>query len=205
MKERSRLNNFWIKVPFAGICIFLGLYVIAACLYPGGSQADISAKGFSWINNYWCDLLSEQAKNGLYNTARPVAVVSWLILCFSLSVFWYFLPRLFLINVTGKKIIQFSGVGCMLITSFLFTSLHDVVIHIVVLFGFIALSGAYIGFYSNRMYGLFYAGVFCMFLMGMNYYIMLERNFVSYLPLIQKITFAIVLVWMFFINRKLWS
>ena len=204
MEKDSGTNSFLIRISFFGICIFVLLYIIAAFLYPGGSQADKSTKAFSWLNNYWCDLLSEQAKNGQNNTAKPIAIISWLILCASLSVFWYFLPQLFSLKATGKKIIQVCGIAAMLIAAFLFTRLHDVVIHAGGALGFIAFVGTFTGFYKNKMYGLFLTGLFCVALMGLNYYIMVTDDLISYLPIVQKITFVIVLLWILFINRKLY-
>jgi hypothetical protein len=205
MKLENGTNKLWTRVPVFGICIFIALYFVAAFYYPGGSQADKTGRSFSWLNNYWCDLLSEKAKNGNDNTARPVAIISWLVLCFSLSVFWYFLPLLFSISTTGKKIIRFCGITAMLIATFLFTSLHDVVIQVAGLLGFIAFIGTFIGLYKTRLYGFFYTGLFCLVLMCLNYIIMVGNTFTSYLPIIQKITFIVVLTWVLFINRKLIS
>lgn len=204
MKKETRENRFLTSLPFWGIGIFLVLYVIAAFFYPGGSRADQGAKTFSWFNNYWCDLLSEPAKNGQSNTARPVAVVSWIILCFSLAIFWYHLPKLFSINSNWKKIIQISGVMAMLIAVFLFTSLHDIVIQAAGLASLAALTGALLGFYRTGLYGYFWTGLFCVLLMGLNYFIMISDSFSHYLPVIQKLTFVIVLMWVVIINRTLY-
>lgn len=35
---------------------FLLFYVVATFFYPGGSQLDKTASGFSWTQNYWCNL-----------------------------------------------------------------------------------------------------------------------------------------------------
>ncbi len=56
-------------------------------LYPGGSQVDVNSKGFSWINNYWCNLLNENAISGQHNPGRPIALTGMAVLCFSLSFF----------------------------------------------------------------------------------------------------------------------
>jgi len=59
-------------LPTFGILIFCGLFVYAASLYPGGSQADINSDGFNWVHNFWCNLMLENALNGRENPARPV-------------------------------------------------------------------------------------------------------------------------------------
>ncbi|MFN7116301.1 MAG: hypothetical protein ACK4TA_05840, partial [Saprospiraceae bacterium] len=60
--------RLWLRLtPLVGIVLFLVLYIVAAFYYPGGSNADHSAKGFSIVHNYWCDLLAIGAKNGQIN------------------------------------------------------------------------------------------------------------------------------------------
>ncbi len=191
------------RITFLGICIFMVLYFVSAYFYPGGSQADKTVKGFSWLNNFWCDLLNEQAKNGQYNAARPIAISSWLILCFSFMIFWYFLPALLQVTDVLKKTIRFCGVAAMLTSTLLFTHLHDAVIHTASLLGLIAICGTFAGFYKSGHRRFFYTGLFCLALMCLNYFIMVSNTFTIYLPVIQKITFAVVLVSVFFVNREL--
>lgn len=192
------------RVVFIGAGIFIMLYFLAAWFYPGGSQADKNLRVFSWMNNYWCDLLSEQAKNGQVNTARPVAVAGWIILCLSLMIFWYFLPALLPENNVFRKITRWCGVAAMLVAMALFTKLHDVVIHIGGALCFVALCSTFAGFYKARRYNFFYTGLFCMVLMIINYLIMIGGIGTTWLPLIQKITFFLVIAWILFINRALY-
>lgn len=205
MQKKIRTDIILTWIPFSGICLFVLLYYISTFFYPGGSWADKGAAGFSWLNNYFCDLLDEKAKNGQYNSARLPAIVSWVVLCISLSVFWYLIPKLLSIYNTGKRVIQYCGITAMFIASFLFTSLHDIVTHLSGMFGFIALGVTFSGLYKSRLTGFFYTGLFCMVLMGLNYYIMLGNVFSNFLPVVQKITFLLVLLWIFLLNRKLYQ
>jgi uncharacterized membrane protein YfhO len=43
------ISRTFILSPFIGVVLFLILYVVATIFYPGGSQADMNATGFSWI------------------------------------------------------------------------------------------------------------------------------------------------------------
>lgn len=86
------LKKIHILVPVFGISLFAVLYFIATQYYPGGSQADVKSIGFSWQHNYWCNLLNENAMNGQANPARPIAISAMIILCFSLTYFWFNLP-----------------------------------------------------------------------------------------------------------------
>ncbi len=203
MKDNNK-NDWWMKLSLAGIFIFILLFTAAASLYPGGSYADKAAKGYSWLNNYWCDLLSEDAKNGLPNTARPVAIAGWFVLCISLSIFWYILPERFLITTTHKKIIRYSGVMAMAIAAVLFTSFHDEVIYLGGVFGFISLTGIFVALYKSKLYHFFYSGIASAFLIIINYWIVLTGKYIALLPLIQKITFAVILCWIFFISKRLY-
>ncbi len=197
-------NRWWIRLSLFGIFIYILLFAGAASLYPGGSYEDKTAKGYSWLNNYWCDLLSEDAKNGMANTARPMAIAAWFVLCFSLSIFWYVLPEKFLITATHKKIIRFCGVVAMAIAAVLFTSLHDEVIYLGGIFGFISLAGIFVALQKSKLYRFFYSGIICALLIAINYYIVLTETQIALLPLIQKITFAVILLWIFFICKRLY-
>ena len=203
MDAQKRVKSHWVMIPVYGTCVFIVLYFIATLLYPGGSQADKAANGFSWLNNYWCDLLDEKAKNGATNNARIIAVVAWCIVCLSLSVFWYFIPLLFSEDTRLTKLVRYSGSTAMFIAIPLFTPLHDWVIQVAGLFGLVALLASFTGLYKNRLFDLFYSGLCCFVLMMFNYIIMMSGVFREYLPLIQKITFVIVLAWMLSINRRL--
>jgi hypothetical protein len=191
----QRSNTNLLLSPVIGICFFIILYFIAAALYPGGSEINRSAKGFSWRHNYWCDLLETHAENGEPNTARPVAIAAMAILCISVGSFWYFVPRLFAFNPFIKKIIQWTGILSMSIIVFLQADFHDIVINTAGLSGIIAITGTLIGLYKNHSYLLFVAGVLCLLLFFLNNYIYYTKQLIYYLPVIQKISFLLFLLW----------
>jgi len=200
-----KTKNYWILFPVLGIATFIILYIIATFLYPGGSDADHAAKGFNWFNNYWCDLVAAVAKNGENNNARPVAMCAMIILCVSLSVFWYFLPRLFNFNKFGRNAVQFSGIASMAaIVLLLFSNYHDTIINIAALLGTISLICTFRGLYKARYLKTFSAGLLCIILIAINNFIYYTYLFILYLPVIQKITFLIFLLWVSAINLQLY-
>jgi len=203
MRTDNRKTNAWMMVPVFGIGAFVLLYVAAAWLYPGGSQADKTANGFSWLQNYWCDLLDGTAKNGTTNGGRSVAIVAWFTLCLSLALFWYFLPLLFGAYTRLKTTARCGGVAAMLVAIPLFSPLHDWVIQVAGFFGLLAFVATFIGLFKSKYYGFFYSGLFCGMLMVLNYAIMMSGIYSEYLPLIQKITFGIVLIWILAVNNEL--
>jgi hypothetical protein len=142
-----------------GILVFALLYVAATFYYPGGSNADKTTAGFDWFNNYWCDLTGQFAKNGATNSARPIALTAMIILCSTLAVFWFYVPRLFSDN-KFNQVIRYAGITSMTVAVFLFTDFHDTVINVAGTLGIAALTGVFIGLYKNNLTKLFGYGVF---------------------------------------------
>lgn len=130
--------------PFFGTIVFICLYIIATFYYPGGSQVDKYSNGFSWSNNYWCNLLNETSINGKHNPARPIAISAMVILCLSLANFWYIFPEKTATKKSIRLTIQISGALAMTISLFLFTSFHDIIIIVASLFGMLAIFGTFI-------------------------------------------------------------
>lgn len=195
-----------LLLPAGGSVLFTLLYIIATSLYPGGSQKDANSVGFSWLDNYWCNLLSETAINGQPNAARPMASVAMVMLAFSLSLFWFLFPVSLSLGKSLNRLMQVSGILSMLMVFLLFTdSHHDAIINIASVLGIIALGCTYIGLYKNRRYGLFYFGLINLLLIASNNYCYYSNNFIKYLPAVQKITFAFFLAWIFFICTRLYK
>ena len=189
--------------PVFGISVFALLYFAATFFYPGGSNADKTTAGFDWFNNYWCDLTGQFAKNGEINSARPIALTAMIILCSTLAMFWFYVPRLF----SGNKfyqVIRYAGITSMAIAVFLFTGFHDSVINVAGTLGIAALTGVLIGLYKNNLTKLFGYGVFCLGLMLFNYFIYETGFLIASLPIIQKATFVLFLVWICSINVYLY-
>jgi hypothetical protein len=183
-----------------GIFLFILFYIIAASLYPGGSQADINSKGFSWINNYWCNLLNEKAINGQQNTAKPIAIVAMFILCLTMAIFWYIFPKLVGLNMAGRLSIQISGALAMILGIFLFTDMHDTIVNTASLCGLVATTGTFIGLYKLKWTKLFGLGIFNLILIGLNNVLYYGEGLRSYLPIVQKITFLSFLLWICLIS-----
>jgi hypothetical protein len=198
-------SKYYLLVPIFGICLFVILFFASTFLYPGGNQLDKNLKGFSFLNNYWCDLLSIEAKNGQPNLARPLAISAWVMLCFTLSFFWQRIPGFLCIPDMMKKTIRICGITTMAVAALMFTQMHNIVIHISALTGCLASLATFIGLFKTRLYNFFYFGLISFILMGMNYCMMVFGVFISYLPLIQKITFTVILMCICFICQSLYK
>ncbi len=176
--------------------LFVVLYFIATFFYPGGSLVDKNSIGFSWTNNYWCNLLMENAINGQHNSAKPIALTGMFVLCLTLSNFWFVFPRHINIGKNTKLTIQISGILAMIIAFFLFTDFnHDIITNFSSVFGLIATVGTFIGLYKTKWFRLFAFGLINILLVGLNNYVYYTKGLIIYLPIIQKISFATFLIW----------
>lgn len=205
IKQVEKQKTIWVLTPLFGTFLFVVLYIIATIFYPGGSQADKNAIGFSWTNNYWCNLLNENAINGQPNPAKPIAITGMFVLCVTLTFFWFLFAKHISLDRKLKLLIKVSGTLAMTIAFFLFTNFdHDLVINLASIFGLFATAGIFIGLYKTKWFGLFAFGLVNILLAGLNNYVYYNKELVNYLPVIQKITFAAFLVWVCSIDINLY-
>ena len=178
-----------------GLILFVLFYVFAALQYPGGSRIHPNETGFSFWNNYLCDLLDINAVNGLPNPARYYSRIALFVLCLGLMLFWYYVPRLFVQKKGNGIAIRATGMGSMLITLFMNDSNHDVVVRVAGIFGAVALILLMAQLLKTGHIALFRFGLFCLLIFLVNYYIYETSIYLDTLPVIQKITFISFLSW----------
>ncbi len=199
-KQSNKRSNTWLLTPLAGILLFFFLYIVAAYLYPGGSRTDKQASGFSLLHNYWCDLFDVVAYNGVVNPSKPIAIIALVILTASFGLLWYLLPRLFDFKNTRQSIMQVTGIGSMVVFTFLFTRYHETVINLSGLLGATALVIAFLELRSAHKYILFRTGVLCLTLSCFNYCIYQTGILLFLLATTQKLTFLAFFVWAGMLN-----
>jgi len=202
---KSKAQNLWVLTPLFGTFFFVCLYIAATLFYPGGSQADKNSKGFSWMNNYWCNLLNENAMNGEHNSARPVALASMFVLCFTLATFWCIFPQQVNFRKRNRLAIQISGAVSMTIGMFLFTALHDMIINVTALCAVVAIAGTFAGLHKLKWRRLFLLGIFNFVLVVLNNILYYGQGLKLYLPVVQKITFLFFLFWICLIDINLYN
>lgn len=194
--EQTSSIVLWPLLSIGGILFFVFFFLIAAAYYPGGSNANLHAVGFSWMNNYWCELLGENAKNGLKNLARPYAMTGMIILSISVSIFWWKIPTIvFEKRRIIRSIMRYSGMLSMIFSALIFTDWHDGIIYAAVFSGAISFTLLFYELFRNKRDFLSYFGIVCLGFIFMNCMIYISNIGIEYLPLIQKFTFAITLIW----------
>jgi hypothetical protein len=195
-------SRFRTLTPLFGIILFLVLYVTATKYYPGGSQADHYAAGFSWVNNYWCNLLNEKAINGQSNHARPIALLASGILALSLVIFWIIFSIYSGFTLIARIVIQGCGIMSMLLLMFLFSSYHDIVINLATAAGLVPLTATFIGLYRLQWKMLYWMGLFSLVLVILNS-VLYYGDMLRFLPLVQKFSFLYFLCWFCLIIIKM--
>jgi hypothetical protein len=202
----KKQNYKTILFPIYGIIIFGILYLIATFYYPGGSQIDKNAIGFSWANNYWCNLLNKIAINGKVNHAKPIAMVGMFILCLSLAFFWFQFPKYIKFNKLGRRTIQISGILAASIGFLLFTNIdHNLITNLASFFGIIAAIVTLLGLYKLKWRFLIYFALINLSLVLLNNILYYNKNLLVYLPIVQKISFVTFLFWICLISLNLYK
>jgi len=207
--DRNFLGNlktpgyYTLLVPIIGMVCFVILYLIAALVYPGGSAAKPGQSGFSFWNNYLCDLLDEIAINGTLNTSRLYARLALAVLCASLMLLWFYLPKLFVKKTTNQYIMWFSGLLAFLVVFFMAGNSHDLIVRIAGVFGVIAFFSCSLELLRAGYHSLGVLGLICLLIFMINYYIYETGAYIDLLPTIQKVTFVTCFLWFFSLNSRL--
>jgi hypothetical protein len=194
MEKITPINKNLLLIPIIGSIIFIILFIIATQYYPGGSQANKNSVGFSWLHNYWCNLLHPIAINGLPNPAQPFMMTAMFLLCGSLMVFWGLFPNYLHINKPFIRLSQITGILAMLMVMLIFTTWHDTLLNIAGVLILVCLTIVYIGLYKNKWYLLFNYGIINLIILAFNNYLYYCTN-LFYLPIVQKISVFIFLGW----------
>lgn len=190
-------------LPTIGILVFIGIYIYASKLYPGGSLADVNSIGFDWRNNHWCNLMRESGLNGIQNQARPVAIAGISILCSSMIIFFIQFANHFEKSRNWKIAIIISGGLAMLSATFIFTKYHDVMTTILSICGTVVIIGMIRALHNNRLTFYKIMGIFCMLIIGLNNFFYYNEDLIQYSPLVQKGAFILILSWTVSLNLKM--
>lgn len=174
-----------------GVLSAIILFCIAAAYYPGGSQMDKNAVGYDWSNNYLCNLFSEKAVNGAPNSGRMWAIVGMLFLCVSFARFFY--------NFSTKipagraaNVIKFCGMGAMFFAFLVFTPLHDFMTTLSSVLGLFAVFYVTVFIFKSKHVILKVLCAACLAILYLNNYIYYTQNGLAFLPILQKISFLII-------------
>lgn len=178
-----------------GIILSLILLTIAAVYYPGGSQADPHSTGYDWKNNYLCNLFTTKAINGADNPARYWAVAGMFFLCISMALFFIRISTK-VCSGTPAAIIKYAGAGSMLFAFFVFTPLHDLFTTTASVLALVALFYITVFIFKSKLLLFKLLSVLCLVVLYFTNYIYYSGNMLMALPVMQKVSFLLVMGWM---------
>lgn len=181
---------------------FVCLYARAAWLYPGGTKSEPLRVGFSLVDNYWCDLLDATTHGGRHNPGRPIAVFATIVLCAGLSVLWWTVPMLFPDARWRERIVRSAGLASAVLTPFVATPWHDLVIDVAGLLGVVAFGVTMSAMGRRGGRGATLLAGSTLGLAVTNFIIWQTGAGLRVLPLIQKAAFAALLCWVVVVSRQ---
>ncbi|MEN8789225.1 MAG: hypothetical protein ABF293_08290 [Flavobacteriaceae bacterium] len=201
----STPKRFVLILPLIGMGVFVFLYLVAAFMYPGGSWKFPEAEGFSFWNNYLCDLLDHYAINGELNNGRYPARIALGFLVSALLLLWYYLPGFLPKKGFNQKVMWISGILSLGTTFFLSTGTHDITVRVAGSLGTLAFLSLFVELFRVGLARLFITGILCLIIFLINYYIYETGRHIEALPIIQKITFAAFISWFAVLNLAMIS
>lgn len=195
----------WLQAALVGLFLFLPMYAFSVLNYQGGSLADPTARGFSFKENFWCDVLQKETYNGTENTLRAFSILAtaWITSC--LCIFWMQVPDIIQIRSIKKEVIQLFGSLSMVFLMFLFTPFHDSLLTVSGGFGLVAFVLLLDEFRRLNVF-LSLMGLLALVSMVWSELVFQIGINIGYLPIYQKISFIFFIFWvmssMFYFVRE---
>lgn len=185
------IKNYPILLGIAGS--FLLLFIATLC-YPGGSQNDLNAPGFSWQHNYLSNLFDPKAMNGLVNTSRPWAIGGMLLLCASLALFFVDFSKKIAVKSAANAIQNF-GISAMFYGFLTVTPYHNMMVTIATALGLVALFSVAVVVLKSKLHFFKITGVVCLLVSCGCNYMYYTGSYLFFLPIVQKVTIFMVIIW----------
>jgi membrane-associated HD superfamily phosphohydrolase len=193
-------KKIWLLSPTIGISLFVLLFYYATLLYPGGSYFNNELTSFSWLQNYWCDLLKDPTLSQKSNPATLIATFAMLVISVSVCSFWIISTHIYP-NPKHHRIIQLSGsIGIFSLLLLLVKSYHNIGLLLAGGFSLLAFSLTLINAYQQRFKALFLLACIAIILSLISYSLFFFGYYAIALPIVQKLNLVAIGVWMIATN-----
>jgi hypothetical protein len=191
MKNKKMLQKNWVTF---GISIATLLLFVATIYYPGGSYLDADSTGFNWQHNYFSNLFTPKAVNGLDNSAQPWAIIGMVFLTISLGGFFVRFSNK-MAEKSTTNVIKYSGLAAMIATFFTITPLHDLMIRISCVFTMICYFYITVFVFKSKLTFLKILSFICLLMLYATAYIYFTSSYLEILPIMQKVSFLVNIIW----------
>ena len=197
----SKVFKYYLPyITIAAMGAYLIVFSIAALDYPGGSTNIPDYIGYSFFHNFLCDVMNPVTQTGVLNHARPLAIVSHLILSFTMISFFYLLPEIFSVKNRNTKLTRGFGMLTMFVFIFMYTEHHDSIVTATAVLGTIALIPFFIELANYPNLGLKNLARICFGLSLIVFLIFVSKIGFYYLPFIQKMAFVLDASWVIWVS-----
>jgi hypothetical protein len=186
-----------LLAPAVGVVAFFALYAVAALLYPGGSHDDHARPGFSFVHNYFCDLLSPVAVNGEPNRGRFFGMLAMALVVPTLALFWHSVVALYPKQRGHVATTRVAGSVSALAMLLLLSPFHDWAVQLGGGFGLIAFGAALVALPRARHGAVFAGGIAAAAVSTACFFIWRTGLALPALAPLQKLAFALFLAWVF--------
>jgi hypothetical protein len=175
-----------------GIIISVSLLYVASKVYPGGSLFDKNSIGFDWTKNFISNLFGAKAINGSDNPSRFWADAGMVFLSLSFAIFFIkFSNRI--PSKSAANVIKYMGVAGMLCTALIVTSLHDIMVTVASTLFLVSIFYITVFTFKTKLHLFKFLCVGCLLVFYYTLYLFGVGPY-TLLPIMQKITFASVIV-----------
>lgn len=196
----NSLKLYLNLLPAFGIILIIITAPLITSKYPGGSIIDSNTIGFEWTGNYWCNLYQETALNGQPNSARMRAIVSSSFLSIVLIGFFLVMNSINIKYKIERKIILIFGLLGVLFTPLGMTQYHDIGVILSGSLCAVAVLTILRILKKEKKYFLYILGYTWGILFAVNYLMFFNTVGIVFLPLLQKISFALFFAWIVIVN-----
>ncbi|MFT5157171.1 MAG: hypothetical protein ACI83I_001730 [Bacteroidia bacterium] len=193
---KSIINKFAVWLPIVAVLLFVGLYVYAASIYPGGTEINPQSLGFDWQRNYWCDLMSGETYGGVQNPSCFYALSAMAIISVGLMAFFILFANRCASSVQNRRIIKICGSLAMIFAFLISTRLHSLMLLLASLFGSVGIFFVLLELFIQKRKQLFTLGIFLLFVLILNNVLYFSSTFLVSVPILQKLGFVLGLGWM---------
>jgi hypothetical protein len=181
--------------PIVTTIAFTLLYALSALLYPGGTRGDPTRVGFSFRDNYWCDVLDRTAYDGKPNPAAPIALAATILLALGLAALWWNAAVLYPQAPRRAAVVRGAGLLSCVAAPFMATTHHDLAINIASALGALAFVITMSAVRAREGWHLVVLGLLALGISGANYAMWQTRWALSAMALVQKAAFVAFLAW----------
>ncbi|MEQ8302978.1 MAG: hypothetical protein RIB47_06275 [Cyclobacteriaceae bacterium] len=187
-------------LPIVGMLLYVLVFTAAALSYPGGSLNEPASVEYSFFHNFLCDVMDPITKSGAENNARSMAVISHLILSFTMISFFFVLPEIFHQKNRNTQLVRIFGMLTMTVFIFMYTPYHDQIVTATGVLGTIALIPFFLELRQYEGKSLKQLAFTCYALSVVVFFIFETKYGFYYLPFLQKITFVLDAWWVIWVS-----